>query len=118
MLGWFVGPDKASDALNIQLLIGEEDVEQDPIAIPEACLDDSVNVDRLHRYFDGDGWTAVQHVYQQKSQDPHWECLQCQQDLHTQDSIRCDSCMMWFHLTCQSLRSAPKKKYWYCGSCK
>ncbi|KAL8623834.1 hypothetical protein ACOMHN_058864 [Nucella lapillus] len=112
MLGWFVGPDKAFDALNSQLLIGEEDVEQDPIAIPEACLDDSVNVDRLHRYFDGDGWTA-------KSQDPHWECLQCQQDLHTQDSIiRCDSCMMWFHLTCQSLRSAPKKKYWYCGSCK
>ncbi|KAL8561131.1 hypothetical protein ACOMHN_033714 [Nucella lapillus] len=117
MLGWFVGPDKASDALNSQLLIGE-DVKQDPIAIPEACLDDSVNVDRLHRYFDGDGWTAVQHVYQQKSQDPHWECLQCQQDLHTQDSIRCDSCMMWFHLTCQSLRSAPKKNYWYCGSCK
>ncbi|KAL8567915.1 hypothetical protein ACOMHN_059037 [Nucella lapillus] len=55
MLGSFVGPDKASDALNSQLLIGEEDVEQDPIAIPEACLDDSVNVDRLHRYFDGDG---------------------------------------------------------------
>lgn len=48
MLGWFVGPDKGSDALNSHLLIGEEDVKQEPIAIPEACLDDNMNLECMH----------------------------------------------------------------------
>lgn len=53
-------------------------------------------------------------------------CSMC--DMHSPPSvnqsktikwIECDKCHQWFHLTCAGLkREPPKKKQWFCASCK
>lgn len=49
-------------------------------------------------------------------------CQVCERDLEHQEEgllfICCDRCLQWMHLSCTSLKAAPKKKEWFCQLCK
>ena len=47
-------------------LLSENTVKQNPSSIPTARLDENVSIYKIRRYFDIDGWRAVEHVQYMK----------------------------------------------------
>ena len=80
-------------------LIEEEEVERRPEMIPNAIVNENVDVFLVQKYFTSDAWLVVEDVMKRKSKTLVWICQVCQQDLHTQLSIICDSCLTWYHLS-------------------
>ena len=117
MLEWFVSPSHMAKALGGQL-IEEEMVETIPEKVPNCCIDENVNVYHIKKYFTIDAWKIVTQVLEVKrSQDLLWSCRVCSKEFEGDTAIACDSCLDWFHLHCVSLKSAPKRKQWFCRFC-
>lgn len=52
------------------------------------------------------------------SEEAGWDCCKCKKELGEESSIGCDECDKWFHFSCVSLQSAPKKdESWFCPHC-
>ena len=119
ILSYFVSEDDINLAMNGQHL-SEVSVEQNPAAISTACLDVNVNIQKIRRYFDNDGWAAVEHVYEAlKSfvKSTPVLCVLCKEDIDSLDSVVCDCCLLWVHLKCVGKKTPPKAKYWFCRDC-
>ena len=108
----FFSPDiKYHELYRAILVCMEEDsVEQIPSDIPLACLDENVSIQKIKKYFDSDGWAAVQHVYEAVKSAPHWPCKLHQEDLYSMDFIVCSCCLDRLHFTCTGKRATPKTK--------
>lgn len=117
ILGYFVCEKDATRAVMGGERLSEDAVQQNPSAIPTACLDENVSIQKVHRYFDPDGWKAVQHVYAAFRSSAQWLCELCRQDLTNMDSVVCDCCLQWVHLKCIGKRTMPKTKFWFCRDC-
>ena len=119
MLKWFVDAKTVQDVLRKPrgCLIEEEQVEVHPENLPDAILDENVDVHLIRRYFSNDAWLVVQDVVSQKRSNPLYKCNICQHDLGESQSIVCDHCLSWFHTKCMGLKSVPKQRYWYCRRC-
>ncbi|KAK7114682.1 hypothetical protein V1264_000704 [Littorina saxatilis] len=116
ILSYFVGEADTIRALKGELL-SEQSVEQVPSAVPTAVLDVNISIIKVRRYFDMDGWTAVQHVYSAVRSSLRTVCALCDDDLLNTQSISCDSCLRSLHLLCAGKRSRPKTKFWFCRNC-
>ncbi len=118
MLEWFVDNKVAATALKSRKhLIEEEHVEVRPERLPDAVLDENVDVHLIRRFFTQDAWLLVMDVVQQKQRNPVFICKCCYHDLEESPSIVCDHCLSWHHMTCVGLKKGPKSKHWYCRSC-
>ena len=54
-----------------------------------------------------------------KSKNPLYICTVCSKDADQHDqSIMCNSCLEWYHVTCARLKNPPKSKFWSCSFCK
>ena len=119
MLQWFVEESFATAALNnTRQLIEEEKVEVCPDKLPDAVVDENVDVHLIRKYFTNDAWLLVMDVVQQKQQNPVFVCKYCFHDLHEEPSIVCDHCLSWSHIRCVGLKQGPKSKHWYCCKCQ
>ena len=98
-------------------LIEEEYVECRPEVVPNAVLDENVDVFLIRKYFTNDAWLVVANVLERKRKHPVWICQHCQHDLHSDASVICELCLTWFHLRCVGLFKNPKRKNWFCRSC-
>ena len=48
-----------------------------------------------------------------------WTCSVCANAFAADDnSVSCDSCLLWVHFSCANLKRAPAKKEWYCKLCR
>lgn len=117
ILSWFIDEKVAERALKHNDLIQEEDVECKPERLPDAVLDENVDIHLVRKHFTTDAWVLVQEVFKQKSSHNAWICHSCYHDLHSEQSIVCDSCLLWFHFKCVGLVRQPKCKNWFCRSC-
>ena len=117
ILSWFVDDEVAARALKHNDLIEEEDVECKPERLPDSILDENVDIHLVRKHFTADAWILVQEVFKQKSTQVAWICHSCHHDLHSEQSIVCDSCLLWFHFKCVGLMRQPKCKNWFCRSC-
>ena len=118
MLQWFVNVDVAISVLNNQnQLIEEDQVEARPEKLPDAVLDENVDVHLIRKYFSHDGWLLVNSVVQQKKINSTFVCNNCFHDADSSPSIACDHCLLWFHMKCVGLAHGPNTKYWFCRSC-
>ena len=115
VLGWIVDARTVTEAMQRNYLIGEEDIDRDNI--PSQLKDNQVDIHMLRRYFDSEGWNLLNTI-SDEIQDEEWKCGECKEPLNTSESIACDSCLEWNHLTCIKLKKIPKCKYWYCSYCK
>ncbi len=114
ILNWFVDPPVARAAINDDKLIEEEEVECRPEKIPCSVLDENVDVCLVRQYFSSDAWKLVEEVMKNKAKNV-WVCTTCQNDLHSKQSIICESCLMWYHFSCVGLTKQPKLKNWFCS---
>ena len=96
MLRWFVDDEFVKSALNGEL-IEEESVECRPEVVPNAVLDENVDVFLVRKYFTNDAWLLVTDVLKQKKKHPVWICQECQHDLHSAASLICELCLTWYH---------------------
>ena len=118
MLKWFVDAEVAAGAIgHPRKLIEEEHVEVRPERLPDAVLDENVDVNLIRKFFTQDAWLAVMDVVGQKRSKPVYVCKVCYHDLHKESSIVCELCLSWHHLKCVGLKQAPKSKNWYCRGC-
>ena len=99
-------------------VLNEGDIEYDTLKISNGCRDGMVDIGCIRRYFDSDGYIAIQQVHDaMKAALPI--CHVCVVDIdEPAPSICCDSCLQAVHLKCIGKRVLPKTKYWYCKQCK
>ncbi|XP_065895227.1 uncharacterized protein [Dysidea avara] len=116
ILNWFVDKE-VIDATKKGILIEEEDVECRTELVPNSVLDENVDVCLVRKYFSTDAWMIVEDIIRQKKKKTVWICSVCQHDLHSDQSVLCDSCLTWFHFRCVGLSKLPKKKHWFCRQC-
>ena len=118
MLLWFVESKVANSALAGKL-IEEEEVEMRPERVSASCFDENVCLKNIQKYFSCDGWAALLHVVEAVKKHPVWYCGRCTNSISddTENSIICDSCLVWYHFKCTGLEKTPKSKLWFCRSC-
>lgn len=117
MLSWFVDEDIAQKAFSNGILIEENEVEVQPGKVPMKCLDDSVSISLIRKYFTFDGWRQVEMIMGILQEKGCWICPTCMQPIIDTVSIVCEGCLDWFHLQCVGMKNPPKKKCWFCRSC-
>ena len=119
ILQWFVEPCDAEIVLARKGLIQEDGIEVLPERVTAGCLDDQVHLDSCKKYFTEDGWLAVQNVVKTIKKNPVYYCGSCAQpiDDDEEDFIQCDSCLVWYHFRCVSLKQRPKTTVWFCRPC-
>ena len=115
ILGYFVDKNSVEKAMTGTIL-KEEEIECIPHSLPSAVKDPSVDIDIIKRYFDADGWMALEAAYKTRQDLPYY-CSPCGEEVEEMRVI-CDSCLECYHLHCVNLRMLPKSKYWYCRKCK
>ena len=70
------------------------------------------------KYFTQDGWLTVQNVVEAIKKNPAYYCGSCTLPINDEeDSIQCDSCLVWYHFQCVNLKQRPKCAVWFCRSC-
>ena len=118
LLSWFVGADEALEAI-MGRKITEDLVETIPENVNNACIDESVCIQSIKRFFTEDAWQMVLAILKIKQQGCTYFCPVCQLEIndHTDDSIHCSSCLSWIHFHCAGLKKSPKKKQWFCRAC-
>ena len=116
MLEWFVSSSNIHKALAGEL-IEEEMVETIPEKVANCCTDENVNVYHIKKYFTRDAWQVVTQVLEVKRAQDTWSCRVCSKEFQDDTAIACDCCLDWFHLSCVGLKSAPKRKEWFCRFC-
>lgn len=119
MLKWFIDNDKVEDILKRHSeLVSEEEVEVRPENLPDAVLDENVDVCLIRRFFTDDAWLAVMDAVEvKKAKSVIYVCKICYHDLHQHPSIVCDHCLSWYHIHCAGLKREPKSKFWFCRKC-
>ena len=89
----------------------------DPERLPDAVLDENVDVNLIRKFFTHDAWLVVMDVVGQKRSKAVYVCKHCYHDLDEELSIIFDHCLSWHHLKCVGLKQPPKSKNWYCRVC-
>ena len=115
-MGWFVDKEIVEDVMD-GVLIEEDQVECRPEKVPNAVLDENVDIHLVRSFFTEDAWLIVEDVLRRKQQSTVWICHVCQHDLHEKPSIICDACLYWYHFECVGITAQPKRKNWFCRSC-
>ena len=117
MLCWFVDRNIAVQAMHKEIVIEEDKVEVHPERVPMKCLDENVSINLIRKYFTFDAWKQVEMLMNVLKEKGCWNCIKCSAPLSNSESIGCDSCLDWFHLTCIGMRNPPKRKVWFCRAC-
>ena len=118
MLKWFVSVPDSNKAIKDGVLLDEASIEMRHEKIPNACIDENVNLFRIRKYFTDDGWVQVLQAVKMKKANPVYYCQVCERKLLQCNTICCDCCLEWLHFSCAGVKSAPKQKEWFCKLCR
>ena len=117
ILGWIAHEEASYAGFHLRRILSEEHVIQEPDTVPGQIKDSNVDINILRRFFDSDGWIAVETLVEKCLNTP-WKCESCKLLLSDAESIACDMCLQWNHIKCLKLKKLPKAKYWFCFQCK
>ena len=116
LLSWITDEQTIYNVVHKRCQLSEAQVPN-ASEMPSQWKDQQVDINVLRRFFDGDGWAAIEKVYQESLVEP-WKCSKCVELLSDRESIGCDACLEWNHLDCVTLKKVPRSKYWFCPKCK
>ncbi len=95
MLQWFVSEDVPETTKKSRKYLFEEDVEVLPDLLPDAAIDENVNIHLIRKFFTKDAWMLIAEVVKQKQKNPVFSCKSCNHDLDEFPYISCDHCLSW-----------------------
>ena len=81
MLKWFVSGPDANKAMEDEVLLHDTSVEKRHEKIPNACIDENVNLFWIRKYFTVDGWVQVLQVVKMKKANLSYYCQVCERKL-------------------------------------
>jgi len=85
--------------------------------ISDVVRDENVDINQVEQYFDAKSWVPFLEVISKKTKTK-WKCSRCVKNINQGDeSILCERCLIWCHLSCTSLKVMPKAKNWFCKLC-
>lgn len=117
MLSWFVAREDLQAATKRVRKITEDQVQSNPDLVPSACIDETVDMRAVRKFFTDSAWQVVEAVLTTKSLDNVYTCGSCLNALGAQ-SVSCDGCLLWFDFKCVALKAAPKASRWFCLECR
>ena len=109
LLGLFVDSDSVEKAL-AGLMLGEETVEVNPENIPGYLRDNNMDINLICQLSTPDGFRAIENVCKVKVEQV-WKYERCQSELASEQSVWCESCLNWYHYSCENVKNTPKCKY-------
>ena len=95
MLSWFIDSTVCERAFQGEL-ISEEEIEVRPNNISVACLDKTVCIDSLQRYFTSEAWALIKDVMEQKRKQNVFPYPLCNKNAK-ESAIICEWCLRWYH---------------------
>ena len=118
LLECVVYPSTANNALK-GVLVTKEKLISDLNTISDLLRDEKyVDLHRIEKYFEDSAWTECLKLCEKKKSSK-WFCSVCQKIISmSTDSVACERCLEWSHLSCTSLKKLPKVRNWYYKSCK
>ena len=90
MLSWFVDEAEIKAATQQKKLLDEDCLECRPEKLPNACLDENVDIHLIRPFLTQDAWKLLIQTIEVKKSTHVWICGMCQQDIEEADSIGCD----------------------------
>ena len=114
-MSWLVEDKIIQEAITGTAIINEEDVEKRPEKVPASILDENVCLISCRKYFTHDAWDIVEEVMRCVQKNPLYYCGCITNPINdeTENSIYCDSCLLWYHFKCITTVT----KHWFCLSC-
>ena len=81
--------------------------------LPLKLIDESVCLSRVRKYMSRDAWAILKTLTERmKTSKKMWYCKYCSEDIAKNNtelpSLVCDSCLMWTHLNCTTLKAIPE----------
>lgn len=71
----------------------------------------------IRQFFEQKGWKYLEKTIKLKKREEIWICPKCNSNIG-QNSILCDSCLLWYHTKCEvKLKSKDKDCDWFCSMC-
>ena len=104
-----MSPSVARNALKGVLLIVVEEIKININEISDLIRDGNyVDFNRIEIYFKEEAWLECLKVHEQKKRSK-WLCSTCQNIFAKYtDSLVCERCLKWCHLSCTNLKKTPK----------
>jgi hypothetical protein len=111
--------DIARKAVTDSFQLSADYVEKNADLVSSAVTDTNADINLVKKLFTRDGWNCSKKVFAKKLKNPLYICTVCSKDADQHDqSIMCNSCLEWYHVTCARLKNPPKSKFWFCSYCK
>ena len=119
ILECFVKPSVAFNALNGSRLVEATDITTNVIRLSDVIRDEeSIDIKRIERYCDKAAWMAVLKLIEKKKKCK-WTCSSCEKIINqNEESVACQRCLTWVHLTCTKLKKFPNQSKCFCIGCK
>ena len=105
ILKMLVGEESATRRQQHGEILSESDVECIPENISISVKDSHIDIKLVRQFFNDDGFEAVLAVCNARREQP-WTCAVCDQDLSTEQSLGCESCLEWLVLATLSMCQA------------
>ena len=103
-------PSGGFNALNGSRLVEATDVTADVIRPSDGI--------RIEKYCDEAAWMAVLKLIEKKKKCK-WTCSLCKKSINqNEESVACERCLTWVHLTCTKLKKLPKQSKWFFIGCR
>ena len=111
-------PMVAELALSRKGLVEEDQVKIIPERVAVSCLDENVCLSSCQKYFTSDAWLALEGVVAAMATNPCYLYERCTNPINddTENSILCDSCLIWYHYRSVYIKKQPKSKHQFCHS--
>ena len=100
MLKWFVEHEIAERAIKQQVMIEEDQVEVMPKEVPDAVLDDNVDIHLIRKHFTADAWLLDKNVLDRKKANAVYTCGSCYHEISESPSLICEHCLQWYIECC------------------
>lgn len=86
--------------------------------ISATILENEIMIEEVEIYFSAKAFKMLKSIINQKRKDCKYFCNICQLRV-SENCVRCDSCLCWYHKSCSTLPQLPKtNQLWFCFSCK
>lgn len=112
ILGWIFEDRVAESVYSKKDIVLTRDV---PTSIPIHLLDENIDIYLIREYFDDSAWRLFMQIFSVVKNKGAWNCPTCKKDLNLDQSVACESCLQWFHLTCTTSKVLAKD--WFCSDC-
>lgn len=116
MLKWVItDTEVVMRALHHNVLIHESEIRELE-QIQSSILEEDVKLSLIQKFFSHKGWKFLEKTL--KKRKDVWICPKCNIDIGSDNSILCDSCLLWYHTKCEKkLTSKEKNSAWFCSKC-